>query len=92
MLGAGREAALPQAVVILERLRAEPVRLDGHERFVSVTVGAATAAVTKPFLAQRLLVPRASPEQRFTSQDPRGPDDRRVGDPEPRGTCGRRRG
>ena len=44
MPGAGPQAARRQAEAILERLRADPVRVDGHERSVSVTIGAATAA------------------------------------------------
>ena len=44
MLGAGKEAALRQAETILQRLRSEPVCLQGQERSVSVTIGAATAS------------------------------------------------
>ena len=44
MQGAGREAALRQAGGILERLRCEPLRVDGKERPVSVTIGVASAA------------------------------------------------
>lgn len=43
MPGAGKEAALRQAEAILEGLRAEPLRANGHERHVSVTIGVATA-------------------------------------------------
>lgn len=43
MSGAGAEAADRQARAILERLRAEPVRVDGRERVVSATIGVATS-------------------------------------------------
>jgi diguanylate cyclase (GGDEF)-like protein len=43
MSGAGAEAANRQAESILERLRSEPVRVDGRERVVSATIGVATS-------------------------------------------------
>jgi diguanylate cyclase (GGDEF)-like protein len=43
MAGAGPEAAHRQAEAILERLRAEPVRVDGRERIISATIGVATS-------------------------------------------------
>ena len=43
MPGAGSAAARRQAESILEMLRNEPVRVDGRERRISVTIGAATA-------------------------------------------------
>jgi PleD family two-component response regulator len=43
MPGAGPEAARRQAEAILERLHADPVQALGHQRAVTVTIGAATA-------------------------------------------------
>ena len=44
MPGADADTALRRAESILERLRAEPVRVDGRERSVSATIGVATSA------------------------------------------------
>ncbi len=43
MPGAGPDAANRLAKTILERIQAEPVRLDGRERLVSATIGVATS-------------------------------------------------
>lgn len=43
MPGAEKEAALRQAEAILEKLRQEPVRVNGRERVVSATIGVATS-------------------------------------------------
>ncbi len=43
MPGAGPQAARRQAEAILERLRAEPVRVDGREQVISATIGVATS-------------------------------------------------
>lgn len=43
MPGAGPEAARRQADAILETLFAEPVRVNGHERQISTTIGVATS-------------------------------------------------
>lgn len=48
MAGAGKEASLRQAEAILERLRHEPVHVEGRERYVSVTIGAATVEAGEP--------------------------------------------
>src|SRR5262249_59874220 len=47
-LGAAKEAARRQSDAIRQRLRRDPVRLDGRERNVSVTIGAATAEAGEP--------------------------------------------
>jgi diguanylate cyclase (GGDEF)-like protein len=43
MPGAGPQAALRQAETILDRLRGEPVRVDGREQVISATIGVATS-------------------------------------------------
>ncbi len=48
MAGAGKDAARRQSEAIRERLRREPVRVEGRERPVSVTIGAATAEAGEP--------------------------------------------
>jgi len=48
MAGAGRDAVRRQSEAIRERLQREPVRADGGERSVSVTIGAATAEAGEP--------------------------------------------
>jgi diguanylate cyclase (GGDEF)-like protein len=48
MVGAGREAARRQSEAIRERLGREPVRVEGRERPVAVTIGAATAEGGEP--------------------------------------------
>jgi len=48
MVGAGKDAARRQSEAIQERLWREPVRVEGRERPVSVTIGTATAEGGEP--------------------------------------------
>jgi diguanylate cyclase (GGDEF)-like protein len=62
MPGAEADTAWRRAESVLERLRAQPVRVDGRERTISATMGSRPRAVRRRAISSRSRTARSTPE------------------------------